>query len=84
MNKQTITNQDQNWREGVIAYQLAKEFILELTDSKGEAYFQDNWLDGFYQTGWDTESVHSDYDVAIALQKVLNKWIVNNESIKRG
>ena len=48
MNKQTITNQDQNWREGVIAYQLAKEFILELTDSKGEAYFQDNWLDGFY------------------------------------
>ena len=69
------------FKEQVIEYYLAKQFLLDLNPSQPESYFQDNWLNRPHAPGWNTDPRHSDYDVMQLLRQVTQRHIVHNQAL---
>ena len=79
----TESEQVKHFKEQVVEYSLAKQFILDLNPTQPEMYFQDNWLERPYGTGWDTTPKHSDADIARILKEATQRYIVNNQALGR-
>lgn len=69
------------FKEQVIEYYLAKQFLLDLNPNQPESYFQDNWLNRSHAPGWDTTPKHSDADIARILYQVTQRYIVHNQAL---
>ena len=71
------------FKEQVIEYALAKQFILGLNPEQFERYFQDNWFNRPHAPGWDTTPKHSDADIVRMLYQVTQRYIVHNQALGR-